>query len=125
MNMKKILIAILSLSFAIGICGLFGCSSSSTEEVHYADQDFIQSMSKGLEARWALTDQKNPDETETIKDMQSYIQAELDQLTQYESATFEDTKLQEQALRYINVLKDSYENVNYALSDTEAAVQNG
>lgn len=115
--MKKYLLImlVLSLIFSIGI--MTGCSSSSSDEVKYADQDFIKSMSKGLEARWALTE-KATDE-ESIEDMQSYIQAELDQVSQYESATFEDTKLQEKALRYINVLKDSYENASYSLSDKD------
>lgn len=116
--MKKILLSLLVLSLVFSIGLMTGCGSSSSDEVKYADQDFIKSMSKGLEARWALT-QKATDDESTIEEMQSYIQAELDQISQYESATFEDTKLQEKALRYINVLKDSYENANYSLSDKD------
>lgn len=117
--MKKILVAILSLSLILSFGILTGCgSSTSSDEPQYADQDFINSMSKGLEARWKLTDAA-PDGASTIEEMQSYIQAELDQVEQYESATFEDTKLQEKALQYINVLKDSYENANYFLSDKD------
>lgn len=123
MKLKKTLLSILLLSLIAGLCALLGCSSSSpassSDEVHYADKDFIASLSKGLEARWSLTDQEEDDSATTIKQMQSYIQAELDELTQYETATFEDTKLQEQALKYINVLKDSYDNVNYSISDKD------
>lgn len=116
--MKKALVTILMLSLILSFGVLTGCSSSSSDEVKYADQDFIKSMSKGLEARWALTD-KAPDGASTIEEMQSYIQAELDELSQYETATFEDTKLQEKAIKYINILKDSYENANYYLSDKD------
>ena len=117
--MKKLLITILALALLFSMGLLSGCSSSSSDdEVKYADQDFIKSMQKGLEARWALTN-KAPDGPGTIEEMQSYIQAELDQVEQYGSATFEDTKLQEKALKYINVLKDSYENAGYSLSDKD------
>ena len=53
---------------------------------------FIKSMNKRLEARWALTD-KASDEAETKEYMEKSIKAELDQLTPYESAKFENTKL--------------------------------
>lgn len=117
--MKRSIVAIISLALILSLGILSGCSSSSSDEVRYEDQNFIKSISKGLEARWALTDNKASDEATTIKEMQSYIQAELDELSRYETAAFKDTKLQEKALKYINVLKDSYENVNYALSDKD------
>lgn len=113
MSNKKIKSAI-SVMLVIGIFFLSSCSSNSTPK--YADKAFIQSMSKGLEARWALTD-KDEEKKITVEMMNGYIQAELDQVTKYESATFEDTKLQEKALKYINCLKDSKENVNWYFSD--------
>lgn len=115
--MRKIIIAILICSLTLSMGILSGCGESS-DEVHYADQDFIKSVSKGLEKRWAMND-KDADKDTTLEMMEGYIQAELDELTQYETATFEDTKLQEKALNYINCLKDSKENVEWFLSDED------
>ena len=110
--MKK---AISLLLTALVIFTFAGCESAKTAKPHYADKKFIESLSKGLEERWTLTE-KYEDEEDTVDMMNSYIQAELDELTQYETAMFQDTKLQEKAIRYINCLKDSQEHIEYCFS---------
>ena len=110
----KARLGVVILIIAMVLCNvglLAGCSSSTTNEEGYSDEAFIKSMSKGLEARWAMTDKASEGE-ETKEDMEKYIQAELDQLTPYEAAKFEDTKLQEKVLKYINCLKESKDNID-------------
>ncbi|MCM1544983.1 MAG: FxLYD domain-containing protein [Ruminococcus sp.] len=112
------------ITFAMGIICIFcllmmtGCSTKSTQDPEPADKDFIQSMSKALESRWAMSTKDGKDGKEiTVEMMNNYIQAELDELTPYESAVFEDTKLQEKVIKYINCLKDSKEHIEYYYSD--------
>lgn len=122
----------LALSCVLGTGVLFtGCSSSDTnkrttkevastdepeeEEVYYADEDFIADMGKGLEARWTLNDadeeKEGYDEIQEQSDewkkmMVSYIDAELDIIGKYTDEKFEDSNLQELAIKYVNLLKN-------------------
>ena len=116
--MKKKSIFIVLLIAVLSVAMLSACSSSS-DEPSYSDKAFISSLAKGLEARWAIIDKNGEDHEDTVQDYKDFIQAELDQVEKYQSAAFEDTTLQEKALAYINVLKESMENVDYAVSDTD------
>lgn len=125
--MKKRAILILSAMMATGM--LFtGCSSSgnnqktekSEEETKYADEQFIKDMSKGLQARWDLID-KNEKKDEEVdpqsqeeKDMTlDCIQAELDCVEKYTDEKFNDSKLQEYAVKYVNLLKQHKDACKY------------
>lgn len=109
--MKKKSIFVLLLIAIISFGMLASCSSTSSDEPHYSDQDFIKSVSKGLEARWKLQDgQQDSSATESMREA---IQTELDAVQEYKTATFEDSVLQEKALKYINILNDCLENVEY------------
>ena len=108
MRKNKVLLLLLIAVFSFGI--LAGCSSSSSGEPNYSDKDFIKSVGKGLEARWKLQEKQTED---TVENLKAAIQAELDAVAEYKDASFEDSVLQEKALKYINVLNDSLENVEY------------
>ena len=116
--MKKKAVLLLMLIAIVSIGMLASCSSgSSGDEPNYADQDFIKSVSKGLEARWKLQDgQKDSSATESMREA---VQTELAAVEEYKSATFEDSVLQEKALKYINILNDSIENVEYYNSSND------
>lgn len=127
--MKKRAILILSAMMATGM--LFtGCSSSESnqktekakEETKYADEQFIKDMSEGLQARWDLNEKDEKKEGYDDIDLQSqeyknmminYIQAELDCIEKYTDEKFEDSKLQEYAVKYINLLKKHKEICEY------------
>lgn len=127
--MKKRAILILSAMMAAGM--LFtGCSSSgnnqktekSEEETKYADEQFIKDMSKGLQARWDLNEKDEKKEgydkielqSQEYKDMMlSYIQKELDYTEKYTDEKFKDSKLQEYAVKYINLLKQHKDICQY------------
>lgn len=120
--LSKKLIALLAC-IALSFVALAGCTQQQADEgPDYQDEAFLTDLGKGLDARWDLTaahDQAHPNEDATASDMKSYIQAELDAIEKYSNATFEDTKLHELAISYINALKktseaaESYNASNY------------
>lgn len=115
--MKKKLSVVLMLITVLAIALMTACSSSGSGEVKYSDEDFIKSVGKGLEARWKLQD--NQKDSSTVASMREAIQTELDAVSEYKTATFEDSVLQEKALKYINILNDSLANVDYYGSTTD------
>ena len=124
--MKKATVLLASCMIGTGL--LFtGCSGSQQEskqeeEIHYADEDFVKDMAKGLEARWTLNEQDESKEGYDAIDLQSseykdmmisYINAELDCIGKYKDEKFEDSKLQEEAISYINLLNEHIEICDY------------
>ena len=108
-----------------------GCSSTKEEEKkeeepQYADDSFVQDMSKGLQARWdlnAIDEQKEGyDEilvnSKEYQDMMiSYIDAELNEIEKYAEEKFENKNLQEIAIKYINLLEKHKEICDYITVD--------
>lgn len=93
-----------------------GCGGSLKS--NYTDNDFIEALADGLEARWDLLDE-HPEGATSVDEIREYIQLELDQVEQYETAKFNDQRLRANALDYIDVLHQSYEHADYALSDKD------
>ena len=127
--MKKTIISLL-LTCIMAVVFMAGCGSTgtgnnsaadaSTVEIVYADQDFIADLAKGLEARWALKDTDYIEGTEEHRQYySSLINAELDILAdkQYENALFEDGKLKEKAISYLNCLHDQEDALTYVTVD--------
>jgi len=112
---KKSLVSLLLITLLL--IGSFSACSSSGGGGKASDEAFIKSVSKGLEARWKLQDGQK--DSNTVDSMREAIQTELDAVSEYSSATFEDSVLQEKAIKYINVLKDCLDNVEYFVSTEE------
>lgn len=123
--MKKIYC--LFLAFILSI-GLLGCSSTNKEDATY-DTEFINSLSKALQKRWDLNNEYEKKDIITGSDehydyYEKLVNAELNELEKYKDLKFKDSKLQELAIKYINLLnqqKDSlqYLKVNYDKFDKE------
>ena len=113
--MKKLVIVfafLLMISFVLG-CG----KTEKTEEPSYADQSFISALSKALESRWKKSEEEHdPDSPDFLREL---VQIELNALSKYENEPFEDSKLKEKALSYINCLKQQDEALSYANVDSE------
>lgn len=96
---KKILFAVLM------VISLFLCSSAVNKAITY-DNDFINSLAKGLDKRWE-------DASSNYEDTTAYYekatQFELSEVGRYKERTFKDNKLKKLAIEYINVLEDSKE----------------
>lgn len=117
---------------AISVCGcliLGGCSTTATDtsgsaqsQAAYADEEFIQSLSDGLEARWKLDskyrakhDGYEPDygTDEHIDLYTSSVEAELTEISQYKNADFKDAALKGKAAEYIQAVEDQKEAIKY------------
>ncbi len=83
-------------------------------------------MSKGLQARWKLNKEDeakvgfdeilvNSEEYQEM--MNNYIQAELDYVEKYQNEKFEDSNLQEIAVKYVNLLKQHKDACQYMTDD--------
>lgn len=113
--MKRFISMFLSICLAIGcLACLSGCGSSLKSS--FVDSHFIDGLADGLEARWDLLDE-HPEGPTSVDEIREYIQLELDEIEQYETAKFNDQRLRANALDYIDVLHQSYEHADYALSD--------
>lgn len=129
--MKK-LISVLLCSLTMFL--LMGCGDKTTSTAtdktkeQYADKDFMNSLSKGLEARWDLNDKDDQSQKSSGKQIQngseeqrkafiSYADAELSEIDKYKNEKFEDSKLQEKAIKYINLINDQKASCDYITAD--------
>ena len=80
------------------------------------DNEFINSLAKGLDNRWGIVyiitkDKVKDKEKESIKDFRDYIDCELIEIDKYNNRNFKDPKLKEFANAHINNLKEAKEAV--------------
>ena len=80
------------------------------------DNEFINSLAKGLDNRWGIVYINNRDKDkdknkESIKEYRDYIDCELIEIDKYNNRNFKDPKLKEFANAYINNLKETREAI--------------
>ena len=82
------------------------------------DNEFINSLAKGLNNRWGIVYLNDKDKVkdkdkdkESIKDFRDYIDCELIEIDKYNNRNFKDPKLKEFANAYINNLKETKEAI--------------
>lgn len=94
--------------FTVGLLTLFiiaACSSNvSNEEKLVSNDEFMKEFSAGLEKRWEYAE-KNEDEEATKDFFLEAIDLELNKIDKFKDLKFEDDKLKEFAILYINELK--------------------
>lgn len=128
LSRKKYVIRLIGGMCIVGL--LIGCGNvdneQKEEEPQFADQTFVEDMSKGLQSRWELNDEdKTKDEYKDIADnseekremMIQYIETELNNIEKYKDEKFEDGSLQELAIKYINLLRKHKEICSYITVD--------
>lgn len=103
--MKKILSALLLLCLMFSLCSCEGQTST--------DEQFMNSLAKGLEARWALCNTDEGKDTITQDDWAEYFDAELKEISQYENKEFENADLGKWAKKYIESMKASVDCLDY------------
>ena len=105
---------VIVVAFGLAACGAGQPAESSSG---YADEQFVKDLSKALEARWSVTEasgssSKGSDDAD--REMRSKaVDAELAVLEDYTGAKFEDSALQEKAIKYVNCLKDQKASLEY------------
>lgn len=95
---------------ALFVATLFigGCASSQSKESEKTyDNEFITALAKGLDARWEVTEKPSNKNAPFSTDFAKYPQIELKEIEEYKDKKFEDDKLKELAITYINELKET------------------
>lgn len=113
--MKRILtlVAVTLVGLSLVACG------SQKSKTKYYDSDFISALEDGLQKRWAITDTVKDIDKASQDTLDKSVDAELKVVKPYENKKFKNDKLHEQALTYINALKDqktalkSYDKSNF------------
>lgn len=109
------------LSLFALLCALIlvtACSQKAKEDPVYDDK-FMLDLAKGLEERWAYTDDpKNNTEISIKKGFETALSKELEKIEPYQDLKFKDSKLKESALSYINEIKNGQKIVETFGSDS-------
>lgn len=106
--MKRIIVMLLAGCLAV-CCGCAQASSSADdqqEEIVYADREAIEALDQGLESRFDYADALDETTGETLAEA---IGIEIERLAPFKSRQFEDSKLQEKLLAYLNLLEEAKE----------------
>lgn len=121
---KKIAILAASavLSFTLCACTQTDQQSQEQQAPDYADDEAMAIIADGFENRSVVLDEKSDDSNseEIVANLKKAVQAEIDTDNQLKSRQFEDSKLQEDVLSYLNLLDDSLDILNnYGYLTTE------
>lgn len=130
-GIKAKLLLLVCCVFCVGLLCV-GCggktTTEKTAEEKYSDELFVKDMAKGLQERWKLSSEDESKESfaditvdsEEYKNMMlKYIDAELSIIEKYGDEKFEDSKLKELAIKYINLLNEHKEICQYMTVDYE------
>lgn len=105
--MKKLFtLALASCLVVCAGCVQQGVEAESQEEIVYADQEAVGALGQGLEKRFDLADTYDETTAETLAEI---VSTEVDQLAPFRNRQFEDPKLQEKILIYLNLLEETKE----------------
>lgn len=119
--MKRIILVVLAI--LIMLVSLTSCSCKHEWENNVkictkcgldertVDEKFMESLAKGLEARWVLTEAK--EENILKSDWESYFNAEYNVIKDYKDQTFVDQNLEKWAKKYIDSIEESIESLAY------------
>ena len=104
--------AALGLALSLGACS----QSEKAAEPDYADDEAMSVIGQGLSKRFAIVDADDG----TVAAVKKGVQAEIDTETPLKDRKFEDSKLHESVISYINVLDESMDVIkNYSYGSAE------
>ena len=112
--LNKFITAIIATTF------LVGCSSGQKEEGPPSDKDFILNVSKGLEARWELTDNIDTDGMSPSEEQNAYakfLKAEKDAVGQKSQYEIKDENLKKLVDQYYTGLELQEDGIQYQGTD--------
>lgn len=100
---------IIALAGCLALTGLTGCQEKKDPGPDYADDEAMGIIADGFGARCDLIEEDEAEgkDTFTMKTLKSYVEAELKVDEKLRTRVFEDSKMQESVLAYINTLDDS------------------
>lgn len=101
---KNVLIVSFFAVLLLSVITVTGCGKS-------VDRSYLDDMSAGLEARWAIVDSSKDADDETV--WTNCINAEYDKINKYKNEIFEDKDLGKLAKEYIALVKESKDSLKY------------
>lgn len=107
------------MAFSMAACG---SSENESTEPKLADDHAMTTIAEGLSKRFKIVNAEEEDETDEQAKarIKEGVQAELDTDTPLKNEQFENTKMQEKVLAYLNVLQESMDVLkNYSYESTE------
>lgn len=121
--MKRIALVSSIICLMLAFC-LVGCGGTPAEDKGLTNEQAMSTIAKGLEKRWDITDSQAYKDDDTSASLKKAVQAEIDADASLRNAKFEDPKLQELVLSYLNLLDDSMEVIaTYSYASYEYAVK--
>ncbi len=110
MNQKMLFLAACLAAAMSAAIAMSGCSAEpepqQEPEIEYVDDNVINALGEGLEARWDMVGSESY-VPETMLD--DAIRIEIDALSEFTDAPYQDKELQELVLSYANTLGDTLE----------------
>ena len=108
-TVKKILLSITACFIALS---LIACGGQPQRDPgpDYADDEAMEIIADGFEARQNLitkVENEDPSNVQSMKNLRSYVEAELSEAEKLRTRVFENSEMQETVLTYINTLDDT------------------
>ncbi|MDO4437238.1 MAG: FxLYD domain-containing protein [Coriobacteriaceae bacterium] len=119
--MKRISAALLSCLVALS---LSACGQPAKDPgPDYADDEAMEIIADAFEARQDVifkVEEKDPSNAQSMKNMRSYVEAELEVADKLRTRVFEDSEMQELVLKYLNTLDNALKTLEeYPVTSTE------
>lgn len=119
-NFRKVFGIMLALLVVIGLAAC-GSQQQANEGPDYADDEVIGAIAKGLEARSDLIDTQTAEEQNSSDGFKAAVNAEYNVISPFKDRQYQDSKLQEVVISYINSVSDqinvldtySYESADF------------
>ena len=114
--MKRIITFALACMMIVSLAACAAQQPQESAQPQYCDEAFLEDFTAGLMARWDLNDKADSAENKDKSERElrtEYVHAELDLLEPYRTGQFQNAKLQEQAIAYINLLQDQLDALDY------------
>lgn len=120
---KKLFGLLVGVLMALCIAGCSsnsGSNASSSTGVDYADDEAMQVIAEGWNARSAAVENLNPSDSDYATRLKDAVQIELDSDSPLKDRQFENTEMQEDVISYINSLEDQIDVLNnYSMTDLD------
>ena len=105
---KRVLALALTALMCMGVVGLTGCGGQGSADA-YVDDTAMTTIARGYEKR---SDYISSHDTNSSKGLKAAVQAEIDNDAELKDAKFEDSKMQETVIAYLNSLDAQMEVLN-------------
>jgi uncharacterized lipoprotein YehR (DUF1307 family) len=118
-NYRKVFSIIVALLVVVGLAAC-GSQQQANDEPDYADDEVIAAIAKGLEARSDVIYSQTAEVQDSSDGLKAAVNAEYNVISPFKDRQYQDSKLQEVAISYINSVSDQISVLDtYSYGSTE------